>query len=94
MAGSPRVYSGPALTTPTAPTSSRTARVLLSRSVHLLSLLSVDAHSTVSLGYLGYAVITARRGWARRGEVLNTRGADEFAAAVRPGGGAQDGSHS
>jgi DNA polymerase (family 10) len=46
--------------------------------------LSVDAHSTGSLGYLRYAVTTARRGWVRRGEVLNTRGAAEFAAAVRP----------
>ena len=46
--------------------------------------LSVDAHSTASLGYLRYAVTTARRGWVRRGEVLNARSAAEFAAAVRP----------
>jgi DNA polymerase (family 10) len=46
--------------------------------------LSVDAHSTAALGYLRYAVGTARRGWVRRGEVLNTRGAPEFARAVRP----------
>jgi DNA polymerase (family 10) len=49
--------------------------------------LSVDAHSPGSLGYLGYAVLTARRGWARRGEVLNTLGPEQFAAAVRPAGG-------
>jgi DNA polymerase (family 10) len=48
--------------------------------------LSVDAHSTAALGYLRYAVLTARRGWVRRGEVLNARGAAEFAAAVRPAG--------
>jgi DNA polymerase (family 10) len=48
--------------------------------------LSVDAHSVEALGYLRYAVLTARRGGARRGEVLNTRAAEEFAAAVRPGG--------
>jgi DNA polymerase (family 10) len=48
--------------------------------------LSVDAHSTAALGYLRYAVLTARRGWVRRGEVLNARGADAFAAAVRPAG--------
>jgi DNA polymerase (family 10) len=48
--------------------------------------LSVDAHSTAALGYLRYAVVTARRGWARRGEVLNTRDAGAFAAAVRPAG--------
>jgi DNA polymerase (family 10) len=46
--------------------------------------LSADAHSPAALGYLRYAVTTARRGWARRGEVLNTRGAEEFARAVRP----------
>ena len=38
--------------------------------------LSVDAHSTAALGYLRFAVTTARRGWARRGEVLNTLGAE------------------
>jgi DNA polymerase (family 10) len=46
--------------------------------------LSVDAHSTAQLGYLRYAVGTARRGGVRRGEVLNTLPAAEFAAAVRP----------
>ena len=46
--------------------------------------LSVDAHSTAALGYLRYSVLTARRGWVRRGEVLNARGPAEFAAAVRP----------
>ncbi len=48
--------------------------------------LSVDAHSTAALGYLRFAVTTARRGWARRGEVLNTLGAEAFARAVRPAG--------
>jgi DNA polymerase (family 10) len=48
--------------------------------------LSVDAHSTEALGYLRWSVLTARRGWVRRGEALNTRGAAEFAAAVRPAG--------
>jgi DNA polymerase (family 10) len=31
-------------------------------------------------------VHTARRGWVRRGEVLNALDADAFARAVRPGG--------
>jgi DNA polymerase (family 10) len=48
--------------------------------------LSVDAHSVQALGFLRLAVTTARRGWVRRGEVLNARGAAEFAAAVRPAG--------
>ncbi|ACL64733.1 PHP domain protein [Anaeromyxobacter dehalogenans 2CP-1] len=46
--------------------------------------LSVDAHSVAALGYLRFAVTTARRGWARRGEVLNALPADAFARAVRP----------
>ncbi|WP_248358727.1 helix-hairpin-helix domain-containing protein [Anaeromyxobacter oryzae] len=46
--------------------------------------LSVDAHSTGALRYLRYAVLTARRGWVRRGDVLNTLPADAFARAVRP----------
>ncbi len=46
--------------------------------------LSVDAHSVGSLGYLRYAVAVARRGWVRRGDVLNTLDASGFARAVRP----------
>jgi DNA polymerase (family X) len=48
--------------------------------------LSVDAHSTGNLGYLRYAVSTARRGWVRRGDVLNTMPVEGFARAVRPAG--------
>jgi DNA polymerase (family 10) len=44
----------------------------------------VDAHATHHLGYLRFAVGQARRGWVRRGEVLNARGVEEFRAAVRP----------
>lgn len=46
--------------------------------------ISVDAHSVAELGHLRYGVDTARRGWVRRGEVLNTLPADEFAREVRP----------
>jgi DNA polymerase (family 10) len=46
--------------------------------------ISVDAHSVSELGNLRYGVDTARRGWVRRGEVLNTLPAAEFAAAVKP----------
>jgi DNA polymerase (family 10) len=48
--------------------------------------LSVDAHSTRDLGYLRWAVATARRGWVRRGEVLNALPVEAFRAAVRPVG--------
>jgi DNA polymerase (family 10) len=60
--------------------------VRLARARGIPVVLSVDAHSVPALGYLKYAVATARRGWVRRGEVLNTRSAEEFARAVRPAG--------
>jgi DNA polymerase (family 10) len=46
--------------------------------------LSVDAHSVKDLGSLRWAVATARRGWVRRGDVLNARTAEAFREAVRP----------
>jgi DNA polymerase (family X) len=48
--------------------------------------ISTDAHSTDGLGVLRYGVTMARRGGLRKHEVLNTRSADDFAAAVRPVG--------
>src|SRR5678815_2183028 len=46
--------------------------------------ISVDAHSTGALFNLQYGVRMARRGWVRRGEVLNTLTPKAFAKAVRP----------
>jgi DNA polymerase (family 10) len=46
--------------------------------------ISTDAHSLEELGNLRYGVAMARRGWVRRGEVLNTRGPEAFARAVAP----------
>ncbi len=46
---------------------------------------SVDAHSTRGLEVLPYAVMMARRGGLRRGEVLNTEPMERFMARVRPG---------
>jgi DNA polymerase (family 10) len=46
--------------------------------------LSVDAHSVRDLGHLRWAAATARRGWIRRGQVLNTLPVEEFRRAVRP----------
>jgi len=48
--------------------------------------LTTDAHSVAGLQNLPFAVMTARRGWVTRGEVLNTLPAAEFAAKVRPAG--------
>jgi len=46
--------------------------------------LSVDAHSIRDLGYLRWAAATARRGWIRRGQVLNCLPVEEFRRAVKP----------
>jgi DNA polymerase (family 10) len=46
--------------------------------------ISTDAHSTRALGNVRFGVGIARRGGVRRGEVLNTLDAEDFAAAVRP----------
>jgi DNA polymerase (family 10) len=46
--------------------------------------LSVDAHSVRDLAYLRFAAATARRGWVRRGQVLNTLPVEEFRRAVKP----------
>ncbi|HKO95803.1 MAG TPA: DNA polymerase/3'-5' exonuclease PolX [Pyrinomonadaceae bacterium] len=46
--------------------------------------ISVDAHSTGALNNLKYGVGMARRGWVRRGEVLNTLGVKAFQKAVKP----------
>jgi DNA polymerase (family 10) len=46
--------------------------------------ISVDAHSTGALQNLKFGVGTARRGWVRRGEVLNALGVKAFQKAVRP----------
>ncbi len=47
---------------------------------------STDAHSMAELGNVRYGVAMARRGWVRRGEVLNTLSAEKFARAVAPTG--------
>jgi DNA polymerase (family 10) len=48
--------------------------------------ISTDAHSTGELRNARYGVTMARRGWVRRGEVLNTLPVERFRAAVRPRG--------
>lgn len=46
--------------------------------------ISTDAHSTGALNNLRFGVGIARRGWVRRGEVLNALGVKAFQKAVRP----------
>jgi len=56
-------------------------RLALQRGVKLV--VSTDAHSVRELGHLRYAVGTARKGWARKSDVLNTLPADRFASELR-----------
>ncbi|MGB8932083.1 MAG: DNA polymerase/3'-5' exonuclease PolX [Anaeromyxobacteraceae bacterium] len=48
--------------------------------------LTTDAHRIEALSQLRWAVVTARRGWVTKGEVLNALPAEEFAKAVKPAG--------
>jgi DNA polymerase (family 10) len=46
--------------------------------------ISSDSHDARNLGKMGYGVKQLRRAWLGPGDVLNTLGADEFLAALRP----------
>jgi DNA polymerase (family 10) len=63
----------------------RWVRAARERGIHFV--ISTDAHATGELRNVRYGVAMARRGWVRRGEVLNTLNADGFARAVAPAGG-------
>jgi DNA polymerase (family X) len=45
--------------------------------------ISTDSHSTANLRFMKYGVITARRAWIERNEVINTFPTDEFLGALR-----------
>ena len=45
--------------------------------------ISTDAHHPKHLGSMRYGVVTARRGWLGPNDILNTRGAGEFARAIQ-----------
>jgi DNA polymerase (family 10) len=56
-------------------------RQALQRGVKLV--VSADAHKAADLGNLAFAVATARRGWARKGDILNTLPAKGFVDTLR-----------
>jgi DNA polymerase (family 10) len=56
-------------------------RQAVGRGVKLV--VSCDAHRQDDLKNLAYAVATARRGWARKQDILNTRSAESFLAGLR-----------
>jgi DNA polymerase (family 10) len=45
--------------------------------------ISTDAHHPKHLANMRYGVLTARRGWLGPHDVMNTRSADDFAAALK-----------
>ncbi len=45
--------------------------------------ISTDSHSTANLSFMKYGVITARRGWIEKSDVINTLPVDECLAALR-----------
>ena len=57
------------------------ARRARERGVRLV--VASDAHSPAALGGLRWGVSVARRAWLEADDVLNTRGVDEFRAALR-----------
>lgn len=46
--------------------------------------ISTDSHATLHLRMMKYGVITARRGWLEKKDVINTLPLPEFLAALRP----------
>lgn len=56
-------------------------RMALRRGLKLV--VSADSHSVAEVQNLRFAVGTARKGWARRGDVLNTLPAEQFSQALK-----------
>jgi DNA polymerase (family X) len=50
--------------------------------------ISTDSHSTTHLGFMKYGVITARRGWIEKKDVINALPVGALIAALRPKPGA------
>ncbi len=46
--------------------------------------ISTDSHTASNLTFMKYGVITARRGWIEKKDVINTLPLDQFLAALRP----------
>jgi DNA polymerase (family X) len=56
-------------------------RAAVQRGVKIV--ISTDAHSTANLQLMKYGVLTARRGWVEKKDVINTLSLDAFLAALR-----------
>jgi DNA polymerase (family X) len=58
--------------------------VRLARDKGVKIVISTDSHSTANLRYIKYGVVTARRGWTEKKDVINALPVDKFLAALRP----------
>jgi DNA polymerase (family X) len=58
--------------------------VRLARDKGVKIVISTDSHSTANLRYIKYGVVTARRGWIEKKDVVNALPVDKFLAALRP----------
>jgi DNA polymerase (family 10) len=56
----------------------------LARELGCKIVINTDAHDTRELGFVSYGIRQLRRAWLTAADVLNTRGPDEFFAALRP----------
>jgi DNA polymerase (family 10) len=45
--------------------------------------IDTDAHSLHHLGYMDYGIATARRGWATKADVLNTKPLKSFLGSLK-----------
>ncbi len=50
--------------------------------------ISTDSHVTTNLAFITYGVLTARRGWLTKADVLNTLAPEQFLKSLRPKPGA------
>jgi DNA polymerase (family 10) len=46
--------------------------------------ISTDSHSTTNLKFMKYGVLTARRGWIEKKDVINTLPLEQMLASLRP----------
>jgi DNA polymerase (family 10) len=56
----------------------------LAKEIGCRIVINTDAHDTRELGFVSYGTRQLRRAWLTAADVLNTRGPDDFLAALRP----------
>ncbi|MSO19019.1 MAG: DNA polymerase/3'-5' exonuclease PolX [Acidobacteria bacterium] len=64
----------------------RDTHVRMCKEIGVKLVISTDSHHTRHLSHMKYGVLTARRGWLEKSDVLNTLPAEKFLAALRKSG--------